>query len=180
MQIKSWYELWDKRIILDAAYKDPGRLFVKPLALLEENKKRNYVINRLPKVEKEIFRLCREYEDSHGRPLMVEGVTFEQLCSDRENRYEAEVQHEREVKKQQNKKQTMLEATYGSTKAKTPSRTNMTMRNRTTVKRLQDSKLVAPKPSVRPIEEPIGTIHSSTFMSIFDTFSGWKDVCYSQ
>ncbi len=139
--------MWSERIALEAAYKDPGRLFGPPLALLEEDKRRKYVINRLPKIEKEIAKLCREYESANGRAFLINGVTFEQFCFDRENQHEAEVQKEREMKKMKSKQQTMMEATYGSTRQKTPARKDMTMRNRTAVKRLQDSR-VAPKPSV--------------------------------
>lgn len=135
-KINEWNDLWKDRVQLEGMQKDPSRLG-NFKALREEEKMRNRVNKKLPKVIEEIKALMANYAKTKGKEFLVLGMTFEELNEDKMARHEMAVAEEKERKKNEKKKLMVQESIYGV--AKTPSRGgNRTLRQ---VKRLQhDSK----------------------------------------
>jgi hypothetical protein len=108
-------------------------------ALREEEKLRNRVNKRLPKLVEELERLAEKYIQDNGKDFLICGTTFANLNYHQQERHDMAVQNEKDSKKEEKKKIMMQESLYGVTK--TPIRGgNRTIRQ---VKRLQhDSRLV--------------------------------------
>jgi len=140
-KIDEWYSLWADRLQLETSMKDPSRLG-NFKALREEEKRRNRVNKRLPKIVDEIYKMTSDYLDAKGKDFLIRGMTFNDLNDYQQNKHDIEVQREKEKKKQEKKKLMVQESIYGvgKTVAKTPVRGNRTLRQ---VKRLQhESRLV--------------------------------------
>lgn len=164
-KVQEWFELWRDRLELETCGKDPTRLG-NFRALREEEKKRNRVNKRLPKVVEEIESLTTQYFEKSGQEFLIKGMTFTEMNMHQQNHHEMEVQQEKERKKAEKKKIMLQETIYGV--SKTPVRGNRTLRQ---VKRLQHESKSVGKVSL--------VCHFGLLKSIMlDVFSGCeKQLC---
>ncbi len=89
-KIHEWYGLWNDRLELETCMKDPSRLGNFKM-LREEEKKRNRVNKRLPKIVEEIERLAATYHDEKGKDFLIYGLDFHQLNERQQRKHEQAV-----------------------------------------------------------------------------------------
>ena len=77
-KIDEWYSLWADRLQLETCMKDPTRLG-NFKALREEEKRRNRVNKRLPKVVEEIQKMTSDYLNANGKEFLIRGMSFQDL-----------------------------------------------------------------------------------------------------
>ena len=126
-----WYNLWAERLELESS-KDPGRLG-NFRALREEEKRRNRVNKRLPKVVEEIKKLTENFQLEHDKTFLIKGKLFSQINDDQQTNHAIDVKNEKERKKQERKQMLVQETIYG-VQTKTPIKN----KNMSQVKRLKN------------------------------------------
>lgn len=119
-KVEEWRNLWQDRLELENTQKDPRRLG-NFRALREEEKRRNRVNKRLPKIEAEIHVALNTYEATRGTPFLVDGVPFMELCERQTVTHDHKIRREKENKLALKKQLTLQESRYGTT-PKTPIR----------------------------------------------------------
>ena len=67
--MKEWYLLWEDRVELETCTKDPSRLG-NYRALREEERRRNRVNKRFPKLVLEIESLCAQYQKQNNKDFI--------------------------------------------------------------------------------------------------------------
>ena len=132
--MKEWYLLWEDRVELETCTKDPSRLG-NYRALREEERRRNRVNKRFPKLVSEIESLCERYQNQNNKDFMIEGRSFYETSKSKEENHAAEVLKEKERKKEERKQMMVQETIYGAQ----PRRGTPIKKNLTAVKRLKNS-----------------------------------------
>lgn len=99
-RLRKYFAVVEEMRELEASASDPNRLLGKatrgdPGRLLREEKARKRVVKEKPRLEQELRSLIPEWEQDHGRPLLVNGARF---LDELERAQEAE-QAEKENKK---------------------------------------------------------------------------------
>lgn len=96
-KVHEWFELWRDRFHLEVNCNDPSRLG-DFRALRDEERRRNKVNKRLPKLTQEIGNLMAKTE------IMIGGKPWPQVCKDQERRHDFDVQKAKEKLKIASKK----------------------------------------------------------------------------
>jgi len=132
-KVNEWYELWAVQLELETCAKDPTR-YGNFRALREEEKRRNRVNKRLPKVVEEIESLTKQFRREQDKEFLINGQTFDQVNIAQKTKHEIDVQKQKDKKKEERRQMMVQETIYGVTK--TPNRTKPTVQNQ--VKRLKN------------------------------------------
>ena len=129
-------QLWEKRLELEAKEKNSKRLLKANFKDLENERKDRIRVSKrvskfcskdrffrffirffslqLPIVEEELREAMQHYLDVNGAPFLVGGVPYEQFLEEQICSHTAELEHEREAKKQTKKAHLIHETMYGS------------------------------------------------------------------
>lgn len=110
-----WHKLWRKHLDLEERSNNPNRLFGnRGCALLQEEKERRRVKAELPRVEKEVEDLAKEYEDANSQPFLVKGQEVASYILDHWHRYHDQREQEKKERQSVRTKELLHETRSGS------------------------------------------------------------------
>lgn len=113
--------LWKDFLEFERKANDKTRFFNRGCNLLKEEKARKKIEKELPRVEEEVKELLQIWEDKHGSPFLVGGVSFTDFIADQWERFKHDKENEKLQRVQARAKETEEEMRYGS-KPKTPAK----------------------------------------------------------
>jgi protein regulator of cytokinesis 1 len=112
---KQRQELWDKMLEMENRASDPNRLFQNRggQLLLEEKERRN-IGKELPKVERELTKHIKLYEEQHKTPFKIYGESAIEIINNQWALHRENKEHERKAKKFAKDRQLEVESRMGS------------------------------------------------------------------
>ncbi|KAI8513726.1 PREDICTED: protein regulator of cytokinesis 1-like isoform X1 [Branchiostoma belcheri] len=144
--VEKWEDLWKKMLEFERRANDPSRYNNRGGGLLQEEKERKKVHKLLPKVEEEVSRAIKEYEQKTGQPFLVDGCPFLDYVRAQWNKHNEEKEQEKHRRHLAKAKQLEEEQKNGSKPATTPKRRFLTTPTKTPTKRKMDGTF-GPSPS---------------------------------
>ena len=109
-------DLWNRMVELEENASMPGRFKNRGGKLLKEEKERNALLKRLPKMEEQMMLLAEEFELEHKKPFYSWGKTVKELITESHNMHEEDKKLKLSASKEKRDRSlTPCKMTFGST-----------------------------------------------------------------